>query len=271
MNTADLITSFFNNELSPDQERQFLLSVASSDSLRLGLKSHVMLDKILSEEVGNSRISPNVRAKVMQEAALMASAAGGLATGDAFAREQEVSAEETAAADQAKSSLWHRFSGWAAAPLVLLFSVGSFFAGFYMNEGDDEVNLNGLASPIEETYSPVLEADPASLAPVKSEEIKTSSSTDMSEKSASSVEPRQEVPTTVATRSSTSRPTAQKRTEATTTAVLDKTKDDDAQKNADANAKDGSGDGGPHSVGLGGLTITKRDSSDKDSGAVDPK
>ena len=57
MNTADLITSFFNNEMSPDQERQFLLSVASSDSLRLGLKSHVMLDKILQEQSNQSRVS----------------------------------------------------------------------------------------------------------------------------------------------------------------------------------------------------------------------
>ncbi|MCC7439558.1 MAG: hypothetical protein IT211_13805 [Armatimonadetes bacterium] len=68
MNTADIITSFFNNELSPEQERQFLLSVAASDSMRLGLKSHVMLDKILADSASDLHISDSVRNTIFAEA-----------------------------------------------------------------------------------------------------------------------------------------------------------------------------------------------------------
>ncbi|MBL7989131.1 MAG: hypothetical protein JNJ94_13790 [Chlorobi bacterium] len=68
MNTADIITSFFNNELSAEQERQFLLSVAASDSMRLGLKSHVMLDKILADNASDLHISDSVRNTIFAEA-----------------------------------------------------------------------------------------------------------------------------------------------------------------------------------------------------------
>lgn len=68
MNTADIITSFFNNELSAEQERQFLLSVAASDSMRLGLKSHVMLDKILADNASDLHISDSVRSTIFAEA-----------------------------------------------------------------------------------------------------------------------------------------------------------------------------------------------------------
>ena len=135
MNTADLITSFFNNELSPDQERQFLLSVASSDSLRLGLKSHVMLDKILNEEAGKARVSQTIRLSVMKEAAAVAAAAGALGGEEALARESEE-------AEVPPPGFWSKIPGWASVPLALLLSVGSFFAGYYTGDEQEQGALN---------------------------------------------------------------------------------------------------------------------------------
>lgn len=71
MNTADLITSFFNNELNPEQERQFLLTVAASDSMRLGLKSHVMLDRILADRAKEIHVPDSVRNVIFAEAGAM--------------------------------------------------------------------------------------------------------------------------------------------------------------------------------------------------------
>ncbi len=134
MNTADLITSFFNNEMSPDQERQFLLSVASSDSLRLGLKSHVMLDKILQEQSNQSRVSSQVRMNIMKQAAVVAAAGSALAAEKARAADNGgVSSPARQNASSAGSSL----SGsrglfrWSSAALALLLGVGGFFAGMY--------------------------------------------------------------------------------------------------------------------------------------------
>lgn len=133
MNTADLITSFFNNEMSPDQERQFLLSVASSDSLRLGLKSHVMLDKILQEQSNQSRVSSQVRMNIMKQAAVVAAAGSALAAEKARAADNGGSSPALQNASSAGSSL----SGsrglfrWSSAALALLLGVGSFFAGMY--------------------------------------------------------------------------------------------------------------------------------------------
>lgn len=75
MATADLITSFLNNEMSTDQEREFLLSVAASDSLRLELKSHVMLDRILVDQVQHAQVPHAVREAIFMEAGIATSAA----------------------------------------------------------------------------------------------------------------------------------------------------------------------------------------------------
>lgn len=76
MNTADIITSFFNNELTAEQERQFLLSVAASDSMRLGLKSHVMLDKILADNASDLHITDSVRNTIFAEAEAVLASTG---------------------------------------------------------------------------------------------------------------------------------------------------------------------------------------------------
>ncbi len=67
MQTADLITAFLNNEMTAEQERQFLLSVAASDSLRLGLKSHVMVDRIFQKQLAEAHVAADVKAKIFAE------------------------------------------------------------------------------------------------------------------------------------------------------------------------------------------------------------
>jgi hypothetical protein len=69
MNTADVITAFLNNELSPEQEREFLLSVAASDAQRLALKSHVMLDRVLVGQMQRTTVPDAVRATIFSAAA----------------------------------------------------------------------------------------------------------------------------------------------------------------------------------------------------------
>jgi hypothetical protein len=74
MKTADLISSYLNNEMTPEQERRFLLSVAASDSLRLSLKSHFMLDRIVVTQALDARVPDRLRENILSQAA--ASVAG---------------------------------------------------------------------------------------------------------------------------------------------------------------------------------------------------
>lgn len=67
MKTADLITSFLSNEMTADQERQFLLSVAASDSMRLSLKSHVMLDRIAANQLQRAEVPVSVREAIFAQ------------------------------------------------------------------------------------------------------------------------------------------------------------------------------------------------------------
>src|SRR6188768_2079197 len=70
MATADLITAFLSNEMSPDRERQFLLSVAASDSLRLELKSHLMIDRMMGERVQSAHVPDAVRMTIFAQAGI---------------------------------------------------------------------------------------------------------------------------------------------------------------------------------------------------------
>jgi hypothetical protein len=75
MATADLITSFLSNEMSPEREREFLLSVAASDTLRLELKSHMLLDRILLGQAQRARVPDGVRATIFAAAGVGTAAA----------------------------------------------------------------------------------------------------------------------------------------------------------------------------------------------------
>lgn len=201
MNTADLITSFFNNEMSPDQERQFLLSVASSDSLRLGLKSHVMLDKILHEQSSQSRVPVEVRMNILKQAAVVAATGTALSADDAMAN-TEKAAENVATASLAGS---RRFFRWSSATLALLMGIGIFIAGFYTGTENSEgaapvaTQVQGnrpTISPVEGTIqSPVFSASTSgqngtervAAEPVQQEKTVSSSSMQRGERSGSRV------------------------------------------------------------------------------------
>lgn len=75
MATADLITAFLGNEMSPEAERQFLLSVAASDALRLELKSHLMLDRMMGERARRAHVPDAVRMAIFAQAGVAATAA----------------------------------------------------------------------------------------------------------------------------------------------------------------------------------------------------
>lgn len=152
MNSADLITSFFNNELSPEQERQFLLTVASSDSMRLGLKSHVMLDRILQEENQEMAVAPTTRRTILREAATVA----GLAAGGS---QQAAAAEGSEPSTPISSG--SGFPAWGATALSLLVALGTFFVGFRLGESlsDEAMAEHSPAQPTELT-PPLVEQGP---------------------------------------------------------------------------------------------------------------
>lgn len=115
MATADLITSFLNNEMDPDQEREFLLSVASSDSMRLELKSHVMLDRILESNARNASVPLELRSRIFAEAGIVPNAQ---------------TASAPAATATAPTMLSRISRGMLAALLTLSgFALGYFVAG----------------------------------------------------------------------------------------------------------------------------------------------
>ena len=67
MNNFDRVYSFFNNEMTLDQEREFLISVASKDSLRREIKSQVLLDCILQNYLINTNIDEQVRSNIFNK------------------------------------------------------------------------------------------------------------------------------------------------------------------------------------------------------------
>lgn len=138
MNSADILTSFFNNELSPEQERQFLLSVASSDAMRLDLKSHVMLDKMLGEDSRAANVSPEVRKTILKQAAVVAGAAS-IDVSDAAGKTTNGTEglEATAPTSGPSLSSFAGFTGWVAIPFTLLVAVAGFFFGY--QTGNDAV------------------------------------------------------------------------------------------------------------------------------------
>lgn len=175
MNTADLITSFFNNEMSPEQERQFLVSVASSDSLRLGLKSHVMLDKILQDQSASSRVSPETRGTIMREAAIVAGAA---AAGGALASEKAHAAQNVSSSAGSHNAVVGSgattvagtgFFGWSRVTtllLTLLLGTGSFFAGFFTGSETQDVPEAVTGADIESDDRSAIPAPQQSVTPI---------------------------------------------------------------------------------------------------------
>jgi hypothetical protein len=127
MRTADQITSFLNNEMTASQEREFLLSVAASDSLRLALKSHVMLDRIFTGQLERVHVPDAVRETIFSE--MRASLAEPLSVPSG-------TAPAAYAMSQAGSSLYSRLAsraGWTL--MIVLLTLGGFTAGYYAGTG----------------------------------------------------------------------------------------------------------------------------------------
>jgi|GEM_PF-3054897 len=134
MKTADLITSFLENELTPEQERQFLLSVAASDSLRLSLKSHVMLDRISADQLHRAHVPVGVREAIFAQAAVAVA-------------EFPLPGESARAPVPDMKGTGGRFAGgllrkYGSHALTVLLTAGSFVAGYLVHpEGDTPAAL----------------------------------------------------------------------------------------------------------------------------------
>ena len=132
MPTADLITDFLGNEMSPERERQFLLSVAASDALRLELKSHLMVDRILVDRVQSARVSETVRSTIFT--------AAGVSTGHAAPDAPSSSAPAADRAPAPRSSFFSRLSG----RVTLVATACAFFgAGYFVGNGGDALPADG--------------------------------------------------------------------------------------------------------------------------------
>lgn len=118
MATADLISSFLSNEMSPDRERQFLLSVAASDSLRLELKSHMVLDRVLLGRAQRARVPDAVRQAIFTEA--------GASDGS--------SARPISTGPVSVSSRRGFLSRWGGRIATILAAFTCFGAGYYAGE-----------------------------------------------------------------------------------------------------------------------------------------
>lgn len=138
MQTADLITSFLSNEMSAEQERQFLLSVAASDSLRLGLKSHVMVDKIFQKQLAEATVPGDVRAKIFDEMNASLGPVGVQSAPSAAAPSADPMARISAQRGFLQLLVAKIGTGVIAASLM----VGGFAAG-YLTHGE----LNGGRAP----------------------------------------------------------------------------------------------------------------------------
>jgi hypothetical protein len=135
MATADLITAFLSNEMSPERERQFLLSVAASDALRLELKSHLMVDRILNERVQHARVPEGVRSMIFAQA--------GIATLMAANAEASPATEPaaTSAVDRAPAPRGGFFSRLAGRVTIVAAAASLFGAGYFVGNDGDTPNV----------------------------------------------------------------------------------------------------------------------------------
>jgi hypothetical protein len=158
MTTADLITSFLDNEMSPNQEREFLLSVAASDSLRLELKSHVMLDRIFTQQAQRTQVPDAIRSTILAQAGVAIAGQG---------------APEAGRLPRASHRIGGRtrsfFKAVSRASMLLLAVIG--FAGGYV------VGSGGSAPRAESNAGPnVPQREPASLVQPQQSAASTQSS-----------------------------------------------------------------------------------------------
>jgi hypothetical protein len=162
MNTADLITAFLSNEMNPAQEREFLLSVAASDSQRLALKSHVMLDRVLAQQVQRASVPDSVRGVIFSAAA-------------ASLAEPLPASQGTAKSLSAQSGFAARLRAFAtrtALPMVAtMLTLAGFAAGYYTSSESVTNRESGeisVAVPAASATPRVIDPAPATAAPLQS-------------------------------------------------------------------------------------------------------
>jgi hypothetical protein len=115
--------------------------------MRLGLKSHVILDKILVEDSNDARIPQQVRQRVFREAAIVAAGLGG---SEARAEEPDATADrEPIEASRPTSTRSSTRSGtrWITGALALLLCSGSFFAGYTIADDHVQHDEIGVVTP----------------------------------------------------------------------------------------------------------------------------
>lgn len=128
MNTADLITSYLNNEMNPEQERQFLLSVAASDSMRLALKSHVMIDQIMQRQMAQTNVPEPVRNTIFAAVAASVSSSSPVSPS---------TPHPPAAISSGSASGGFALGGFLKGASLLLLTVGGFTAGYFIGSEEE--------------------------------------------------------------------------------------------------------------------------------------
>ncbi|MBC8145933.1 MAG: hypothetical protein H7X80_10135 [bacterium] len=144
MATADLITAYLSNEMSPERERQFLLSVAASDALRLELKSHLMLDRMMGQRAQSARVPDAVRMAIFAQAGV---STANVPNSDAAADQGLTAGRSAAHSTSFFSRLSGRLSLGAAA--LVFFSAG-YMAGITGDETPTNTasNLPAVTAPV---------------------------------------------------------------------------------------------------------------------------
>ncbi len=180
MKTADLISSFLNNEMTLEQERQFLLSVAASDSLRLSLKSQFMLDRIVSDQVLHAHVPEPLRASIFAQAAAVSVPAHSISS--------------SIPSEPAAESRIARLFGRAAMMAVLV--VGGYAAGYFSQaspeaSGMPAANAPAVTTPAQSLPAVAPQVDPATSAAPDAEPVQA--------KAAQAVEPGHRVANRTAT------------------------------------------------------------------------
>lgn len=161
MATADLITDFLSNDMSPERERQFLLSVAASDALRLELKSHLMVDRILVDRVQTARVPETVRSTIF--------AAAGIAAGQALTA--DAAAKPVPSVDRAPTPRASFFSRLGGRVTLAATACALFGAGYLVGNGSDVLRASdtqpatSVSMPGSASVAPRVAEEPTLFAP----------------------------------------------------------------------------------------------------------
>src|SRR4051812_25431404 len=92
MTHDERISSYIDNELTPEMEQEFLISLAASDGLRRSFRSELVLQKVLHRDEAVTAPPREMRAAIFATVGL-----GAAALGASKANAAQVSTQQTAA------------------------------------------------------------------------------------------------------------------------------------------------------------------------------